>query len=169
MIIKTYKRNILSNTTIPMVNRENIVIIDRKFLFDRKFFIFTVNIKHMFVANIFGYPKVCCNTNCKHPFNKGSHLGWLPRNDMDIYTIMICPRCKSKFKIIQEISLGMVYYDKLPNLTKDDIKSTQITEKEMITIQNISLNNSNIFEDLNNGMVPGLSNTMRPVEKNDKI
>jgi len=42
----------------------------------------------MFHQTIVGKPKCCLNRNCKSQFFKTSHLGWLPKSEVEVYAIM---------------------------------------------------------------------------------
>ena len=57
----------------------------------------------MFHQTIVGKPKCCLNRNCRSPFYKESHLGWLPKSEVEVYTIMRCPKCKDTFAVVQLI------------------------------------------------------------------
>jgi len=116
-------------------------------------------------ASIYGLPKVCCNTNCKTIFKKSSFLGWCPRNEFEVYAILKCSKCKCLFKVAQNIMDAMSYYDKLPD-DKKYIENNLISKEEMMTVKKELSENSNILNELNDGMVPGKSNSLKP--KNDK-
>ena len=38
----------------------------------------------MFHQTIVGKPKCCLNRNCKHPFFRESHLGWMPKSEVEV-------------------------------------------------------------------------------------
>lgn len=63
--------------------------------------------------------------------------------------------------------MALKYYEKLPDVEEQNLKNKEISESEIVMVQKTLSGKTNIFEDLNNGMIPGLSNTMRPIEKND--
>ena len=68
----------------------------------------------MFHQTIIGKPKCCLNRNCKTQFTKSSHLGWLPKSEVEVYAIMRCLKCKDTFAIIQLMSMAHEYRDNLP-------------------------------------------------------
>ena len=85
----------------------------------------------MFHQTIVGKPKNCLNRNCKHPFFKESHLGWLPKSEVEVYTIMRCPACKDTFAVIQLISMAHEYKQKLPADPSQVPSTTAISKKEI--------------------------------------
>ena len=85
----------------------------------------------MFHQTIVGKPKHCLNRNCKTPFTKHSHLGWLPKSEVEVYAIMRCPKCKDTFAVVQSVSIVHEYKDKLPKDPKKLAKRTPITQKEL--------------------------------------
>jgi len=116
-------------------------------------------------AFIYGVPKVCCNTNCRDIFNKNCFLGWSPRNETEVYTILKCNKCKSIFKIAQNLGEAQQYYDKLPEKSII-ILNSKITKEETDNMKKSLSENTNILEELNEGMIPGVSQSLKP--KNDK-
>ena len=87
----------------------------------------------MFHQTIVGKPKHCLNRNCKHPFFKESHLGWLPKSEVEVYTIMRCLACKDTFAVIQLISMAHEYKEKLP-LDPTQIPPTSPISKKVFTL-----------------------------------
>ena len=116
-------------------------------------------------ASIYGFPKVCCNTNCKAVFTRSSFLGWAPKHELEVYAILRCSKCKCLFKVAQNIMEAMTYYDKLPE-DKKQIPTNMISHEETIKIKKELSENNNLLNELNDGMIPGTSNTLKP--KNDK-
>jgi hypothetical protein len=112
----------------------------------------------MFESYIYGFPKKCLNSNCKEPFTQKSHLGWLPKSAMEVYSIVRCSECKSKFKVSQPIEKSLEYFTSLPQ-DAVVVNNKTITDDERINVQ-LLLDNKDVLDDLNNGMIPGASNMM---------
>ena len=111
-------------------------------------------------AFIYGSPKCCCNTNCKTVFTKSSFLGWSPKHEAEVYAIMKCNKCKCTFKIAQSIMDAFHYYDKLPD---DRVTSkSKITYEETLNVKKVLADNNNVLNELNDGMVPGISKSLKP-------
>ena len=88
----------------------------------------------MFKQTIVGTPMQCINRTCKAAFYRESHLGYYPKNEMEVYAIMKCPKCKDTFAIVQPVSIVHEYRDKLPKDPKKTAKRTPITQKELETM-----------------------------------
>ena len=82
----------------------------------------------MFHQTIIGKPKCCLNRNCKTQFTKSSHLGWLPKSEVEVYAIMRCPKCKDTFAVVQLISMAHDYRNDLP------ADQTKISKEKIISI-----------------------------------
>jgi len=93
----------------------------------------------MFKQTIVGTPLQCINRTCKASFYRESHLGYYPKNEVEVYAIMKCPKCKDTFAIVQSVSIVHEYKDKLPKDPKKLAKRTPITQKE-IDVLNKKLN-----------------------------
>jgi hypothetical protein len=89
---------------------------------------------HMFKQTIVGTPMQCINRTCKAAFYRESHLGYYPKNEIEVYAIMKCPKCKDTFAIVQPVSIVHEYRDKLPKDPKKTAKRTPITQKELETM-----------------------------------
>ena len=81
----------------------------------------------MVSQSIFGMPRRCLNRNCRAVFYKESHLGWQPKSEMEIYAIMRCPSCRDTFMVVQTMSMGHDYYQRLGN----DPMRRPISKKEV--------------------------------------
>lgn len=68
----------------------------------------------MYHQTIFGMPRRCPNRTCRHPFYKESHLGWLPKSEVQALAIMRCPKCRDTFAVVQLLSMVHEYKEKLP-------------------------------------------------------
>lgn len=108
----------------------------------------------MFHQTIVGKPKHCLNRNCKHPFFKESHLGWLPKSEVEVYTIMRCPSCKDTFAVIQLISMAHEYKEKLP-LDPTQLPSTSPISKKEISSMRKKLQDKDSLKSLLEGYKPG--------------
>ena len=108
----------------------------------------------MFHQTIVGKPKHCLNRNCKHPFFKESHLGWLPKSEVEVYTIMRCPSCKDTFAVIQLISMAHEYKSALP-LDPTQISPTSSITKKEITQMRKKLQDKDSLKTLLEGLKPG--------------
>ena len=107
----------------------------------------------MFHQTIVGKPKHCLNRNCKHPFFKESHLGWLPKSEVEVYTIMRCPECKDTFAVIQLISMAHEYKSKLPLDPSQVPPTTAISKKEILAMRK-KLQNKDSLKSLLEGYKP---------------
>ena len=108
----------------------------------------------MFHQTIVGKPKHCLNRNCKHPFFKESHLGWLPKSEVEVYAIMRCPKCKDTFAVVQLISMVHEYKQNLPLDPSQSAPTSLITKKE-ISIMRKKLQNKDSLKALLEGYKPG--------------
>jgi hypothetical protein len=108
----------------------------------------------MFHQTIVGKPKHCLNRNCKHPFFKESHLGWLPKSEVEVYTIMRCLACKDTFAVIQLISMAHEYKEKLP-LDPTQIPPTSPISKKEISSFRKKLQDKDSLKSLLEGYKPG--------------
>lgn len=107
----------------------------------------------MFHQTIVGKPKHCLNRNCKHPFFKESHLGWLPKSEVEVYTIMRCPACKDTFAVIQLISMAHEYKSKLP-LDPSQVPPTTAISKKEISAMRKKLQDKDSLKSLLEGYKP---------------
>jgi hypothetical protein len=98
----------------------------------------------------------CIDRTCKAAFYRESHLGYYPKNEMEVYAIMKCPKCKDTFAIVQPVSIVHEYRDKLPKDPKKTAKRTPITQKELETMsKKLQDDNFNPLASLYDGRVIG--------------
>ena len=90
----------------------------------------------MFKQTIVGTPLNCINRTCKSAFYRESHLGYYPKNEVEVYAIMKCPKCKDTFAIVQSVSIVHEYKEKLPKDPKKVAKRTPISQKEIDVLNN---------------------------------
>jgi hypothetical protein len=103
---------------------------------------------------IVGRPKNCLNRTCKHPFFKESHLGWLPKSEVEIYSVMRCLKCKDTFAVVQLISMAHDYRSLLPkDPTQLQIKDP-ISRHELMSVQK-RLEDNDVLQSLMEGYKPG--------------
>jgi hypothetical protein len=108
----------------------------------------------MFHQTIVGKPKYCLNRNCKHPFFKESHLGWLPKSEVEVYSIMRCPNCKDTFAVVQLISMAHDYKSNLPSDPSQVHPGGNISKKEILTFRK-KLQSKDSLKTLLEGYKPG--------------
>jgi len=108
----------------------------------------------MFHQTIVGKPKHCLNRNCKTPFTKNSHLGWLPKSEVEVYAIMRCPNCKDTFAVVQLISMAHEYRNDLPADQTKISKTGPITKSETLSFRK-KLENKDALKELYEGYKPG--------------
>lgn len=112
----------------------------------------------MFKQTIVGAPLQCLNRTCKASFYRESHLGYYPKNEVEVYAVVKCPKCKDTFAIVQPVSIVHEYKNKLPKEPKKNMKLSPITQKE---IDNFSRKMADIsvnpLSSLYEGLVPGAS------------
>jgi hypothetical protein len=103
---------------------------------------------------IVGKPKNCLNRTCKHPFFRESHLGWLPKSEVEIYAVMRCVKCKDTFAVVQLISMAHEYKSSLyrdPSMINSE---KPITKNEIKNMQK-RLEESDVLHSLMEGYKPG--------------
>ena len=110
--------------------------------------------KAMFHQTIVGKPKCCLNRNCKSQFSKTSHLGWLPKSEVEVYAIMRCPKCKDTFAVVQLISMAHDYKTSLPTDENSKSATGPITKKETLNFRK-KLENKDALKELYEGYKPG--------------
>ena len=108
----------------------------------------------MFHQTIVGKPKCCLNRTCKSPFFRESHLGWLPKSEVEVYTIMRCIKCKDTFAVVQLISMAQDYTQSLPKDPSQISPSGPITKNEMLAFRK-KLDNKDSLKNLYEGLKPG--------------
>ena len=108
----------------------------------------------MFHQTIVGKPKHCLNRNCKTPFTKHSHLGWLPKSEVEVYAIMRCPKCKDTFAVVQLISMAEDYKSALPKDQNQLPSTSPISKNEVLNIRK-KLESKDSLKTLMEGMKPG--------------
>ena len=108
----------------------------------------------MFHQTIVGKPKCCLNRNCKSQFSKTSHLGWLPKSEVEVYAIMRCPKCKDTFAVVQLISMAHDYKASLPTDENSKSATGPITKKETLNFRK-KLENKDALKELYEGYNPG--------------
>ena len=117
----------------------------------------------MFHQTIVGKPNKCLNRTCKHPFCKESHLGWLPKSEIEVFAIMRCIKCKDTFAVVQLISMAEDYKIKLPS-DPNKINATGSISKKEISLMRKKLDSKDGLKGLYEGMKPNASN----LPKDDK-
>jgi len=108
----------------------------------------------MFHQTVVGKPKNCLNRNCKNQFSKDSHLGWLPKSEVEVYAIMRCLKCKDTFAVVQLNSMAHDYRNNLPFNSSNQISTSPITKKETISFRK-KLEDKDVLKELLEGYVPG--------------
>jgi hypothetical protein len=111
----------------------------------------------MFHQTIVGKPKQCLNRICKHPFFLESHLGWLPKSEVEVYAIMRCSKCKDTFAVVQLISMAQEYKAALPKDPMQVPVSGPISKKEISSFKK-KLDHKDSLKSLLEGYKPGGSN-----------
>ena len=113
----------------------------------------------MYHQSISGVPTRCLNRQCRAPFYKESHLGWLPKADLEVFAIMRCKVCKDTFAVAQVISIVHDYYAKLPvdpkNITAINATKAPITKKEVARVRQRLASETNILATLSEGAWQG--------------
>ena len=117
----------------------------------------------MYHQTIVGKPKNCLNRTCKHPFCKESHLGWLPKSEIEVFAVMRCVKCKDTFAVVQLISMAEEYKSNLPS-DPSKVKLNGPISKKEISLMRKKLDNKDSFKGLYDGLKPNASN----LPKDDK-
>jgi hypothetical protein len=68
----------------------------------------------MFRSAVYGQPTRCVNRNCRAIFYRDCHKGWLPKSELEVYTIMKCHVCRDVFMVSQMINMVHEYKETLP-------------------------------------------------------
>lgn len=110
----------------------------------------------MFHQTIVGKPKQCLNRICKHPFFLESHLGWLPKSEVEVYAIMRCSKCKDTFAVVQLISMAHDYKTSLPKDPAQNSPTGPITKNEILSFRK-KLDSKDSLNTLLEGHKPGAS------------
>lgn len=111
----------------------------------------------MYHQTIVGKPKNCLNRICKHPFSKESHLGWMPKSEIEVLTVMRCMKCKDTFAVVQLISMADEYKNNLPSDITKTNQSGPISKKE-INLMRKRLETKDNLKNLFEGYKPNASN-----------
>ena len=117
----------------------------------------------MYHQTIVGKPKNCLNRTCKYPFGKESHLGWMPKSEIEVFTIMRCMKCKDTFAVVQLISMAEEYKNNLPIDPAKVVINGPISKKE-ISMMRKKLEAKDPLKNLYEGYKPNASN----LPKDDK-
>ncbi len=117
-----------------------------------------VEVLVMFKQTIVGNPLQCINRNCKANFYRESHLGYYPKNEVEVYAVVKCPKCMDTFAIVQPVSMVHEYKNKLPRDPKKVAKRNPITQKEIDNLSKKMADKSfNPLSTLYDGLIPGAS------------
>ena len=116
----------------------------------------------MYSQRVTGEPKRCCNRNCREPFVKSSHKGYIPKNEAEIFAVMRCHKCGDQFMITQILMNAAKYKAKLPDDTNPRTRLPKGTEKP-ITLQEMErvrkhMDTENPLKTLFEGQKPGAPN-----------
>lgn len=106
----------------------------------------------MFHQTTVGKPKRCLNRNCRHPFVKESHLGWLVKSEIHVYAIMKCLKCKTVRPVIQLMSMAHEYKEALPK-NHEDSATGPISKNEIINMRK-KLDTKDSLKSLMEGLKP---------------
>ena len=109
----------------------------------------------MRTQTIVGKPKSCLNRNCRAPFYKESHLGWLPKSEVEAYTIMRCPKCKDTFAVIQLMSMVYEYKSSLPKDPNNEFVPSSITSSEINNFRKKLDDETDALKKIFEGLYPG--------------
>ena len=90
----------------------------------------------------------------------------MPRSYSEVITVVMCHKCHSKFKVAQYAQEAMEYFEELP----EDTKKSQGGVISVFEIDEVKkeLSENNILESLNDGMIPGASQNIKPDNKHPK-
>jgi hypothetical protein len=108
----------------------------------------------MRTQTIVGKPKSCLNRNCHHPFYKESHLGWLPKSEVEAYAIIRCPKCKDTFAVVQLMSMVYEYKNSLPKDPNNEFNPSSISSTEINNFRK-KLDDSDALKKIFEGLYPG--------------
>ena len=116
----------------------------------------------MFKQTIVGTPLQCINRTCKASFYRESHLGYYPKNEVEVYAILKCPKCKDTFAVRQTYSMVFDYKNALPkNVTATP---SPITKTEMVNFRK-KLEQKDSLKNLYEGLKPNGSVIEDDIEK----
>lgn len=104
------------------------------------------------------YPDNC--PSCNKPLTKKSHLGWMPSTFDIIAAVIRCEHCKKKHKAKQLIIDSYSYYMSMPEINSGKVE-TKLEDKAKVTM--MLKKNKQLLDSLNDGMIPGVSNNIKPL------
>lgn len=119
----------------------------------------------MYHQTIVGKPKKCLNRNCKHPFCKESHLGWMVKSEIQVYAIMRCSKCKDTFAVVQLMSMANEYKESLPKDSTQNSGQGPISKTE-IALMRKKLESKDSLKELYEGLKP--NGTILPDDESEK-
>lgn len=111
----------------------------------------------MFKSVTYGSPSKCPNRTCKAVFFKDCHLGWLPKSELEVYTVMKCKTCRDVFAIVQMIHMVHDYKKELPERQIEKNKIVLFTENDQTAFRQELYSDGNPLWNLYDGYVPGAS------------
>lgn len=105
--------------------------------------------------HISGTPRKCINRRCDGVFTKESHLGYLPKSELEVYAVMRCPKCRDTFLVNQGMHMAYDYYEKLPRDPLHAKRNGQpITIEEMRQVNQRLNSDSKVLKSLFEGQEP---------------
>jgi hypothetical protein len=111
----------------------------------------------------FGFPKKCYNRKCRAPFYKESHLGHLPKNELEIFAVLKCHTCDDTFAVVQPMSMAGEFYKNLPARPTPPATIKPITLSEMRKMSRY-LDRPNALGTVFDGLKPGAAGFTTRVE-----
>lgn len=84
----------------------------------------------------------------------------------EVYAVLKCLKCNSKFKVAQHMAEAGKYLDALPTIKAEKIPDNISTEETKKVKKELTENNK-LLNDLNLGMVPGISSFPPPLSQNN--
>jgi hypothetical protein len=113
----------------------------------------------MFKSTVFGQPSKCPNRNCRTVFYSDSHLGWLPKSELEIYAVMRCTGCRDTFLVAQMLHQVHEYKELLPKRKRVPNKITIFSEEDKETFRKELYSSENPLWILYDGQYPGAFDT----------
>lgn len=114
----------------------------------------------MFKSTVFGQPSRCPNRNCRTVFYLDSHLGWLPKSELEIFAVMRCSGCRDTFLVSQMLHQVHEYKEMLPKRKRVPNQITIFTESDQENFRKELYSSENPLWILYDGQYPGSANIL---------
>ena len=112
----------------------------------------------MFRSAIYGQPTKCPNRNCRAVFYKDCHKGWLPKSELEVYSVLRCTVCRDTFMVSQMINMVHEYKETLPEREVKINKISIFTNEDQEHFRKELFADDNPLWNLHDGYYHGAAN-----------